>query len=203
MTLAQRLYALVTIMALGLATLGGVAYYQIDKAFELAAFGNAPVLTAHSQAGAADESVHEVRMDADVQAPQIGQQRADEAAALHDDALRSLLIVGAAVIALASLGARAVLNDLRRQIGGEPQYAKAVVDRIAAGDLRASVRTEADDRVSVLASVRVETGAAARDQAGAPESVEPIAKPARRTAATPAGATQPAFGELDLDFVNF
>jgi methyl-accepting chemotaxis protein len=44
----------------------------------------------------------------------------------------------------------AITRGLRRQLGGEPAYAKEVAGRIAAGDLASEIRMRADDTSSVL-----------------------------------------------------
>jgi methyl-accepting chemotaxis protein len=80
-----------------------------------------------------------------------------DAQARHDAGLAQMRFTRRMMLALVffvvlTLGALAlaILRGLRRQLGGEPAYAKAVAARIAGGDLGGEVRVRAGDHASVL-----------------------------------------------------
>jgi methyl-accepting chemotaxis protein len=62
--------------------------------------------------------------------------------------LAALLCVAAA-IAIALL----ISRSIRRQLGGEPEYARSVVKQVAGGDLTVDVRLESGDQHSLLAAM--------------------------------------------------
>lgn len=60
-------------------------------------------------------------------------------------------LVGAVLVLLASLGAgRLVVHEVLRDVGGDPAYAKGIVQRIAGGELRAPIELRAGDQSSLL-----------------------------------------------------
>ncbi|BAL26248.1 methyl-accepting chemotaxis protein [Azoarcus sp. KH32C] len=125
MTLTQRLYALAGVAVLGLAALAGLAYYEVARIAEaVRVAGTLPAVA------------------------ELGAQSAD--------ALQQCVLVAWLVLAAFGAGAAFILRGLLRQLGGEPAYAKAVIERLAAGDLgvSVSVRVAPDDRGSMLAAVR-------------------------------------------------
>jgi methyl-accepting chemotaxis protein len=84
----------------------------------------------------------------------LAEQANIDGAAIAADAqkLAIALILGAAILSilLGVLVARMIV----RQLGGEPDYAVAVVSKIAAGDLTVDVATKADDTSSLLFSIK-------------------------------------------------
>jgi methyl-accepting chemotaxis protein len=52
-----------------------------------------------------------------------------------------------------------IIRGLLRQLGGDPAYAAAVVKAVASGDLTIEVATKANDRTSLLASMKAMVGA--------------------------------------------
>ncbi len=64
-------------------------------------------------------------------------------------------VIGITVLlALLSLGiATWVMNRLKRQLGGEPAYAKSIASRIARGDLSMEIKLDANDDASLLHSL--------------------------------------------------
>jgi methyl-accepting chemotaxis protein len=62
------------------------------------------------------------------------------------------LVLGS--IALGAAGATFITRWLMRGLGGEPDYATAIVSRIAAGDLSVPVETRAGDRASLLFAMK-------------------------------------------------
>lgn len=73
--------------------------------------------------------------------------------------VKSNAVTLSAIIALITLAAIAVIGffiarNLLRQLGGEPDYAAAVVAKIAGGDLTQQVNTKPGDATSMLATIR-------------------------------------------------
>jgi methyl-accepting chemotaxis protein-1 (serine sensor receptor) len=69
---------------------------------------------------------------------------------------RALVVLGGAVGLLVLLAAALgwlIVRGLRKELGGEPAYAKQVASRIAGGDLASPVRTAARDTGSLLAAM--------------------------------------------------
>lgn len=101
------------------------------------------------------------------------------------------MAVGALVVATLFVGSWRVIGRVWRELGGEPEYARRVMRRIAAGDLSQPVEVAADDEHSLLAAVRemgqgltrivrdvragdgVHLHRLARDRPGQPRSVAP------------------------------
>jgi methyl-accepting chemotaxis protein len=89
------------------------------------------------------------------------------------------LIAGGLVVGVAL--AIFIIGRLLAQLGGEPDYAAAIVRRVADGDLTVSIDTRVGDASSLLAAMRdmverlnqvvAEVGQGARDIAGASEQV--------------------------------
>ncbi len=68
-------------------------------------------------------------------------------------ALISIVIASITLVAIAVLGFF-IARNLLRQLGGEPDYAAAVVAKIASGDLTQQVNTKLGDTTSMLAAIR-------------------------------------------------
>ena len=78
-------------------------------------------------------------------------------ASVQSDASRNLLwsfIAMGATLVVVSILASLTVRSLLRQLGGEPVYAAAVVERIASGDLTVEVETRANDSASLLAYMK-------------------------------------------------
>ncbi len=93
-----------------------------------------------------------------------------------------LCVAGACVVALL------ISRGLRRQLGGEPEYARFVVERVAAGDLTVVVKLDRHDNASLLYAMH-EMIASLRSM------VSETARGAQSVADT---STQIAQGNLDL-----
>ncbi|HTF96763.1 MAG TPA: methyl-accepting chemotaxis protein [Cellvibrio sp.] len=68
-------------------------------------------------------------------------------------AMLSIIIAAITLVAIALIGFY-IARNLLRQLGGEPDYAAAVVSRIAGGDLTQQVNTRVGDTTSMLAAIR-------------------------------------------------
>ena len=68
---------------------------------------------------------------------------------------RAVLTGGVLLSVLLGLGlATLVTRSVLRQLGGDPAYAAAVVERVAAGDLTVQIATRKNDQTSLLASMQ-------------------------------------------------
>ena len=102
--------------------------------------------------------------------------------------LRILAVVCGAFVVAAAWIAYGLARSITRQLGGEPAYAVAVVQRIAGGDLRTAVAVRSGDSTSLLAGM-------AKMQENLSGTVERI-KAAADTIST--ASTQIASGNMDL-----
>jgi len=77
-----------------------------------------------------------------------------QADALAEGGQRLILIIGAAAALLAVLIAWWIIHSVLAQLGGEPDYARAMVTRIAEGDLTVKIETHANDSSSLLFAMK-------------------------------------------------
>ena len=97
-----------------------------------------------------DAIVHALQIYADSEA-----ERLVEASVAQSR--RAFAVLAGAVVLLVLLAATLgllIVRALRKELGGEPAYAKEVASRIAAGDLATRVRTVARDEGSLLAAMK-------------------------------------------------
>jgi methyl-accepting chemotaxis protein len=100
----------------------------------------------------------------------------------------TILILSAASIAVALLLGWRITRSLLNQLGGEPDYAAGITDRIAAGDLTVEVALRANDRSSLLFSI-----AAMRDRLAAI-----VGEVRNTTDAVATASNEIATGNMDL-----
>jgi methyl-accepting chemotaxis protein len=99
-----------------------------------------------------------------------------------------MLVLCAIAVAAGSAGAWYIARGLLRQLGGQPDYAAAIVGSIAAGNLAVEIETAPDDRSSLLFAMK-----------GMRDSLVAIVSQVRTGTMTIASAsTQIAAGNLDL-----
>ncbi|WP_307727428.1 methyl-accepting chemotaxis protein [Massilia rhizosphaerae] len=79
---------------------------------------------------------------------------AQKAGRTYTQAWQAMAGVGVLALLVGAVAAFLIARSLLRQLGGEPTYAAAIANRIAAGDLAVEVRTEAHDRTSLLYAMR-------------------------------------------------
>jgi methyl-accepting chemotaxis protein len=84
----------------------------------------------------------------------LGKNSAEEAQAAKQSALLLSLLVGAAtLLAIAGIGFY-ITRNLMRQLGGEPDQAAEIANKIAAGDLSSSFALKPGDNTSLMASMQ-------------------------------------------------
>ncbi|WP_082616668.1 methyl-accepting chemotaxis protein [Massilia sp. Root418] len=79
-----------------------------------------------------------------------GMQAAQDGERLYTSARSWIIGLLAASVALGALGAALITRWLVRRLGGEPDYAAEIANRIAAGELSVAVRTAPGDESSLL-----------------------------------------------------
>ncbi|NDY93148.1 methyl-accepting chemotaxis protein [Ideonella livida] len=119
---------------------------------------------------------------------QLSAQARNEAEATHGQATGIMLALTAAALLTGVAAALVITRSVQRQLGGDPEYAKAVVAEIARGHLDVQVQLRAGDDSSLLAAMR-----AMRDRLA--EVVSQV-RSASESIAT--GSAQIAMGNADL-----
>ena len=85
---------------------------------------------------------------------ELGKRAADEAARTQSSAtLLALIISGLTLLSVVTIGV-IITRSLLKQLGGEPDYAAAMVGRIADGDLTQSIQVKPGDTTSLLYNVK-------------------------------------------------
>jgi methyl-accepting chemotaxis protein len=77
-----------------------------------------------------------------------------EADALAEGGQRLILILGGVAALLGVLIAWLIIRSVLKQLGGEPDYARDMVTRIAEGDLTVKIETQAKDNSSLLFAMK-------------------------------------------------
>jgi len=83
----------------------------------------------------------------------LGDEEAAQAREIYASARTLILSLGALAVAIAIAAAMIVTRSLLKQLGGEPGYAAAVLQSVAAGDLSVSVEVKKGDESSMLRAV--------------------------------------------------
>jgi methyl-accepting chemotaxis protein len=81
------------------------------------------------------------------------ESRQQEALAEVREMFWTLLIAAVVVLVLATVVCLLLVKKVTRTLGGEPEYAAAVVQRVAEGDLSGSINLRPDDSSSLLAAI--------------------------------------------------
>jgi methyl-accepting chemotaxis protein len=94
-------------------------------------------------------------IDADVLYNQeVGTKAAEEGAAAKASAVNLSIIVSVSIFVLMAVLGILITRQLLNQLGGEPEYAADVIQRVANGDLTVQVETKPGDTASMLASIK-------------------------------------------------
>jgi len=133
-----------------------------------------------------------------------------EALKAHDAYLSArtlILSLGAAAVGLALVAAWLVTRSLLKQLGGEPAYAAAVLQSVAAGDLSVAVDVKKGDESSMLHAVRgmvaklssiiTEVNAASQALAGAAEEVSSTSQSLSQAASEQAAGVEETSASLE------
>lgn len=122
-------------------------------------------------------------------------------------ATRQLVIIGIVAAVLAILVAWLIIRSVLKQIGGEPDYARAMVARIAEGDLTVRIDIHAKDNSSLLftmksmvaklASVVTDVNGGAQALASASEEVSATAQSLSQAASEQAAGVEETSASLE------
>jgi methyl-accepting chemotaxis protein len=102
---------------------------------------------------ALDDYVASIKKLSVYQAGSIAAMAAETKELSHASALL-LTILGVVATLFGIVVALIITNGIKRQLGGEPSYAISIANRIATGDLTASIATQAGDQTSVLHAIK-------------------------------------------------
>ncbi len=84
----------------------------------------------------------------------LGQKGADEAVAVKSQALTLSLIIAAITLGLIGIIAYVVTRAFLKQLGGEPDFAAEVANKIAGGDLSSKISLKSGDTTSLLCAMK-------------------------------------------------
>jgi len=88
----------------------------------------------------------------------LGKKGADEAVAIKASALNLALIIAALTLAVVGGIAFFVTRNLLKQLGGEPDEAGDIANRLATGDLTVAVNVKSGDTTSMMAAMHAMVG---------------------------------------------
>jgi len=122
----------------------------------------------------------------------LGQQGAAQAVAAKQHAARAAIAIAVATLVVVALIAVFITRRMLRQLGGEPDYAAEIVNRIAAGDLTVDVQLKPGDRSSLLAAMHGMLGNLARVVTEVNDGAEALASASEEVSATAQSLSQGA-----------
>ncbi|MYM99046.1 methyl-accepting chemotaxis protein [Duganella vulcania] len=123
---------------------------------------------------------------------ELGQKGADDAVAMKAAAMRTSLIIAACTLLAVALISALITRALLRQLGGEPDYAAEVVNRVAAGDLTMQVHIKPGDSTSLLAAMHTMVGNLSRVVTEVNHGAEALASASEEVSATAQSLSQGA-----------
>ncbi|MBV6321545.1 methyl-accepting chemotaxis protein [Duganella violaceipulchra] len=123
---------------------------------------------------------------------ELGQQGAEAATVLKQKAMRTSIIISACTLVVVALISAFITRVLLRQLGGEPDYAAEVVNRVAAGDLTLTVRIKPGDTTSLLAAMNTMVGNLSRVVTEVNDGAEALASASEEVSATAQSLSQGA-----------
>ncbi|GJI98622.1 methyl-accepting chemotaxis protein [Duganella caerulea] len=123
---------------------------------------------------------------------ELGQKGADEAVAMKAAAMRSSVLIAACTLVAVALISALITRALLRQLGGEPDYAAEVVNRVAAGDLTMQVHIKPGDTTSLLAAMHTMVGNLSRVVTEVNNGAEALASASEEVSATAQSLSQGA-----------
>jgi methyl-accepting chemotaxis protein len=123
---------------------------------------------------------------------ELGKQGADAAAALKKKAARNSIIIAACTLLAVAAISAVITRALLRQLGGEPDYAADIVNRVANGDLTVQVRIKPGDTTSLLAAMNTMVGNLSRVVGEVNDGAEALASASGEVSATAQSLSQGA-----------
>jgi methyl-accepting chemotaxis protein len=123
---------------------------------------------------------------------ELGQQGAERAVAAKKSAMRSAIIIAVVTLAVVALISVFIARALLKQLGGEPDYAAEIVNRVANGDLTVRVQLKPGDTTSLLAAMHSMVGNLSRVVTEVNDGAESLASASEEVSATAQSLSQGA-----------
>ncbi|MQA23341.1 methyl-accepting chemotaxis protein [Rugamonas rivuli] len=123
---------------------------------------------------------------------ELGKKGSDDAEAMKRVAMRNSIIIAAATLVVVALIAAFITRVLLRQLGGEPDYAAHIVNRVASGDLTEQVRIKPGDTTSLLAAMNTMVTNLSRVVSEVNDGAEALASASEEVSATAQSLSQGA-----------
>jgi len=123
---------------------------------------------------------------------ELGKHGADAAAALKGKAARNAIIIAVCTLLVVAAISALITRALLRQLGGEPDYAADIVNRIANGDLTLTVKIKPGDSTSLLAAMHTMVGNLSRVVSEVNDGAEALASASEEVSATAQSLSQGA-----------
>ncbi|MRW93890.1 methyl-accepting chemotaxis protein [Duganella sp. FT80W] len=122
----------------------------------------------------------------------LGQQGAERAVQARQVALRNSIAIAVATLVVVALISVFITRALLRQLGGEPDYAADIVNRVANGDLTVQVQIRPGDSASLLAAMHRMVGNLSRVVSEVNDGAEALASASEEVSATAQSLSQGA-----------
>ncbi|MYM70241.1 methyl-accepting chemotaxis protein [Pseudoduganella sp. FT55W] len=122
----------------------------------------------------------------------LGKQGAERAVAAKQAAVRNAIIIAVCTLVAVALIAAFITRALLKQLGGEPDYAADIVNRVANGDLALQVRVKPGDTTSLLAAMNSMVGNLQRVVGEVNDGAEALASASEQVSATAQSLSQGA-----------
>ncbi|OEZ56865.1 methyl-accepting chemotaxis protein [Duganella sp. HH105] len=123
---------------------------------------------------------------------ELGKKGSDEAEAMKKAAMRNSIIIAAVTLLAVAAIATLITRVLLRQLGGEPDYAAHIVNRVASGDLTEQVRIKPGDTTSLLAAMNTMVVNLSRVVSEVNDGAEALASASEEVSATAQSLSQGA-----------
>jgi len=123
---------------------------------------------------------------------ELGKKGSDEAEAMKKAAMRNSIIIAVCTLLAVALIATLITRVLLRQLGGEPDYAAHIVNRVASGDLTEQVRIKPGDTTSLLAAMNTMVVNLSRVVSEVNDGAEALASASEEVSATAQSLSQGA-----------
>ena len=122
----------------------------------------------------------------------LGQKGAEQAIVAKKNAMRNAIIIAVCTLVVVALLSVFIARALLKQLGGEPDYAADIVNRVANGDLTVKVELKPGDTTSLLAAMNGMVGNLSRVVTEVNDGAEALASASEEVSATAQSLSQGA-----------
>jgi len=122
----------------------------------------------------------------------LGQKGAEAGGELKKKAARNAIIIAVCTLLVVAAISALITRALLRQLGGEPDYAADIVNRVANGDLTLTVQIKPGDSTSLLAAMKTMVGNLSRVVSEVNDGAEALASASEQVSATAQSLSQGA-----------